>query len=177
MARRLSTCASAQTLRVFDASGNIISESAVNPPHLAQSSVISVQLVDGSSRYLARNPVCPSYGRVLTEPPESSVFPKYLQLDNRYYRMDGPQVFSPSNNTFLGTFVSNCRRANGSALPSSPQAPVLNLNLDYAITVTGQFEFFFSAVADVIRVKSLLGDIQCDGEVPDPDFIFKTGME
>ena len=176
----------AQTIQVLDGNGNVLATQPVVAPFLHTTGLVLFQRPDNTNLYAKRvagttqwrlcDPLLPP----ATTPPASTL-PGYLELDGKWYRLSTGFVqafFVPANHSVLAT-ASNCTAA-GNPLPVAVD-PKLTLN-GVQISLAPSEEILLENLpnADVIRMKSRTGNIQCSGQVPSPvlpEAIFSNGFQ
>ena len=180
------SCCCAQLIQVFDANGTLLATYPVVAPYLHTTGLLLFQRADNTNLYATRignsthwrlcDPLLPP---AMT--PAASVLPGYLELDGKWYRLSTAFVqafFVPGNHSVLAS-ASNCTAA-GAPLPVAV-APKLTLNgVQIGLAPTVDIVLENLPNADVIRMQSRSGNIQCDGQVDAPvlqDAIFSSGFQ
>lgn len=180
------SCCCAQLIQVFDANGSLVATHPVVAPYLHTTGLLLFQRADNTNLYAMR--IANSTQWRLCDPllppattPQASLLPGYLELDGKWYRLSAGFVqafFVPSNHSVLAS-ASNCTAA-GAPLPVAV-APKLTLNgVQIGLAPTVDIVLENLPNADVIRMQSRTGNIECDGQVESPvlpDAIFSSGFQ
>ncbi len=173
-----------QTLSVHDLNGNPIATHPVLVPYLWSLGTLVVPRPTNNNFYVSRG--LADTALLTTEQPANSTFPTLLELDGRWYTVTSvgfiQAIYTLGELSIAGGSYSNCRLQSGQPLPAPGSVRLqLTSNADnQTITLSAVEKIRIQYLANVIaiRVRSVNGDVVCDGAVTSPiDPIFANGWE
>ena len=163
----------------MDSQGNPVTSYPIIAPYLQSQGSLIFQKPDNTNLYASGVPGTVNWQLGTTSPPASTV-PGYFQLDGKWYSLvtGFVQAFYAPNDHSIDSSASNCT-AGGKPLPSAV-APQLNLSgVPISLAPTESILVEQLPNAEVIRMKSRVGNIVCNGQVTSPQapLEFKDGFE
>lgn len=176
----------AQAIQVFDAGGNLVSTHPVVAPYLHTAGSVLFQRPDNTNLYATRVPgslawrLCDPALPPATTPPASTL-PGYLELDGKWYRLTtgAIQAFFAPNNHFVVATASSCTAA-GAPLGVAVAPKITLSGVEISLSPTTEILLENLPNADVIRLRSRSGNIECVGQVASPvlaEAIFANGFQ
>lgn len=100
--------------------------------------------------------------------PALSTFPSMMELDGRFYQLQNPGFIGLAPEWLIGNgSATNCRLPSGPLPPAN--SPYFSIGATRIQFMPGsKIEIVFNPVADFVRLKSIHGNVVCDGQQPPP---------